>query len=100
MVSIVIYNEALETWDGTAFTTNYSRVDATLTNPDGSPTDWSYQFLPPAIGEHVFSALATDINGLQSLVEWRSFSVVGSLVAPETTTLSPANGSVHNWAQP
>ena len=76
-VSIVIYDDALKTWNGVAFTTPYTRVDATLATPSAASTDWDYSFTAPTPGSYIFSALAIDSDDqLDPIADWFQFTVL------------------------
>jgi|GEM_PF-3131892 len=69
-VDIAIYNEQNLTWNGSAFTTAYSRVSAD-TAESTLATNWSYTFDPPAAGKYSFRATAYDGLGNLSSTWWQ-----------------------------
>jgi len=88
-VELVIYNAQLQTWDGTAFTSAYTRVDATLSNPGGTNTDWTFSGNLPD-GTYNFRATAVDVDDITTNSPWRQFSVF----SPITVTSPESNGDV------
>ncbi len=79
-VRLTIYNTANNhTWDGAAFTSDYSTVEATVTD-NGSNTTWSYDMVnPPIETQVVFTALAYDAAGnTDPSRPWRLFEVLAS----------------------
>ena len=85
-------------WNGSSFGT-YTYVLATLDNPGGTTTGWSYTFAPPASGSFGLQTRAVDAAAnVGANSTWRSFSV--STGGPSDTTnpgqavvTSPAGGS-------
>ena len=76
-VEVAIYNSALETWDGVAFTPVYTRVDAILTPSSGPLVTWTYSFTPPTTGTISFAAFAEDAVGNNDMTgEWRTINVI------------------------
>gem|GEM_PF-4748937 len=73
-VSIVIYNSANQTWNGTAFTSAYTRVNATLGALNGTATSWSYNFTG-LVGIYTFRATAIDVVNKQTNSSWLSFEI-------------------------
>ena len=73
-VDLVIYNAQLQTWNGSEFTSGYTRVRTSLSNAGGTNTNWSYNFAPPA-GSYTFRATAIDGASKSTNGSWRTFSI-------------------------
>jgi DNA-binding beta-propeller fold protein YncE len=62
-------------WNGSGWGP-FTFVTATLTNPGGTSTDWSYTFNAPATGGYGFQVRAVDSSSNVGLnTAWRNFSV-------------------------
>gem|GEM_PF-2336679 len=96
-VELVIYNDQLQTWDGTSFTSTYSRVNGTLGSAGSTSTSWTYDFAPSADGQYYFQATAIDGVGNAATSDWAWFNVSNDTLAPEVTVATPANGEVTDF---
>lgn len=68
-------NSTLQWWNGTAFG-SWTYVQATLDNPGGTSTGWTYEFNPPATGSYGVQVTAVDGAGNTDPTRpWRNFTV-------------------------
>ncbi|MGH1488394.1 MAG: DUF1996 domain-containing protein [Acidimicrobiales bacterium] len=97
-VQLTIYQAGTtDTWNGSAFTTPRTRVDATLSAVGGSNITWSYDMVDVPAVRVVFSAAAFDAAGnVDPTRPWRLFTISdGDLEPPDSVTVSPtANSSI------
>jgi hypothetical protein len=80
-------------WNGAAWQTSYTTVTATVTNPGGLNTSFTYDFNPPQSGGYFYvAAVALDTSYRYSLTPFQLF-VLPDSTAPTATLSSPAAGN-------
>ena len=96
-VLVAIRNNATnQWWNGTGWG-GWTTHQATLTNPGGTSTDWSYAFNGPGDGQYALWVRADDTSGNQDPTKvWRPFSISSGgggtdVEDPNATVTTPTN---------
>ncbi len=80
-------------WNGTAWSSTYASVRATLTNSGSTTTTWTYMFNPPqGGGTYYVAALVVDTSYRYAASPFVAFTLADA-VGPTATIATPANNS-------
>jgi sugar lactone lactonase YvrE len=102
-VGVAIKNtQSGQWWTGSAWDPAVTFNDATLSNPGGTATSWTYDWTPPAVGTYGALVRTVDVAGnIDSTRSWHGFNVVtgGADVDPPDATITvPVKGSSQPFA--
>ena len=80
----------LQWWNGTAFQTTATTVNATLASPGATSTGWSYVWTPPAAGSYALQVTAVDgVGKVDASKPWVPFTY-----SPASPDAADPNGTV------